>query len=329
MREVRENITRLSNTTVPVLILGESGTGKDVIAHYIHDRSSRREGPFLKVNCSAIPGQLMESELFGYEQGAFTGAYRSKPGLLDRANGGTLFLDEIAEADLACQAKLLHLLQDGTFTRVGGGEELVADCRIICATSRDLDREVAGGTFRGDLFYRINVVSITMATLRARSGDIPALVDYFLDFYRKEYSCSVQPLSSAAMDQMLRHSWPGNIRQLENLIRRYVVLGTEESIIGELEQGSRTSVRRAIEADGTLSLKSLTRHALRDLERQIIVDVLQANNWNRKETARILKISYRGLFYKLKAVGVEPKAKASEERRAASQFQSSRKSTEI
>jgi two-component system, NtrC family, response regulator AtoC len=307
MKTVRETLANIAPTSVPVLIRGESGTGKDLIARYIHEHSPQRSGSFVKVNCPAIPGGLMESELFGYEEGAFTGAYRTKIGLVDRAVGGALFLDEIGEVDIAFQAKLLHLLQDGTFSRVGGTEPRQADFRIICTSSRQLDQEMEAGSFRQDLFYRINVVSIDMPPLRDRIADLPVLVEYFRGIYNQEYETRAPALSNNLLQLMLRHSWPGNIRELENLMRRYVILGTEDAIMNELLQLRRTPLQETIDSGGTLSLKALTRHAVRNLERQIIVDVLHANNWNRKETARILKISYRGLFYKLKAVGVAPK----------------------
>jgi two-component system, NtrC family, response regulator AtoC len=307
MKAVRETLASIAPTMVPVLIRGESGTGKDIIARYVHELSPRKAAPFVTVNCPAIPGGLMESELFGYEQGAFTGAYRSKAGVVERARGGTLFLDEIGEIDVAFQAKLLHLLQDGSFSRVGGTEENHADFRMICASSRQLEHEAEAGGFRQDLFYRINVVSIDMPALRDRIEDVAGLAEYFRTIYNKEYDAQAAPLSANVLQLMMRHPWPGNIRELENLIRRYVILGSEDAIVNELLHLRRTPLKDAIEAGGTLSLKSLTRQAVRDLERQIIVDVLHANNWNRKETARILKISYRGLFYKLKAVGVGPK----------------------
>ncbi len=329
MKEVRESLARLASTSVPVLVTGESGSGKDVMARLIHDQSSRREGPFIKINCPAIPSELIESELFGYEQGAFTGAYRTKPGLTDRAQGGTLFLDEIADGDISFQAKVLHLLQDGTFTRVGGDEEKRADCRIICATSRHLEHEVEAGTFRQDLFYRINVISIEMPALRHRLVDVPELAAHFLQLYQKEYASEVPQISTRVMQLMMRHNWPGNIRELENLIRRYVVLGAEEAIVNEILHLDKKPLTLGLHGDGSISLKSLTRQAVRELERQIILDVLHANNWNRREAARVLKISYRGLFYKLKDAGVSKTTERSEGRKAAPSSQSPEKRIEL
>jgi two-component system response regulator AtoC len=286
---------------VPVLITGESGTGKDVIARVIHGASPRAGRPFVKVNCAAIPASLMESELFGYEEGAFTGAYRLKPGVVELAQSGTLFLDEIAELDLQLQAKLLHILQDGTFARIGGQETLQADFRVLCATSRDLSEEISAGKFRQDLYYRINVVHFELPPLRERAADIPDLVAHFLDQCRTEYGSDATPLSAQLMELLTRHNWPGNIRELENLIRRFVILGSEQAVVDDLLD-RKTASRLSLDSD--VSLKAQTRRAVQDLERKVILDVLHANNWNRKAAARRLKISYRSLFYKLKTAGL-------------------------
>src|SRR5215813_14044522 len=195
MLAVRERLARLASANVPVLIQGESGTGKDIIARLIHQRSPWKTGPYVKVNCPAIPGTLMESELFGYEKGAFTGAYGLKPGRVELAHRGTLFLDEIGELELSLQAKLLQLLQDGQFCRIGAQEDKKVEVRIICATNRDMEQEIANGTFRQDLFYRINVVNIQVPPLRERSSDIPILVDYFLDIFSKQFNRPCKPLS--------------------------------------------------------------------------------------------------------------------------------------
>jgi two-component system response regulator AtoC len=304
MRAVRKRIERVGATPVPVLIAGESGTGKDVLAHLIHAISPRRERPFVKVNCAAIPAMLMESELFGYEPGAFTGANRSKPGMVELAQGGTLFLDEIAELDLPLQAKLLHVLQDGTFSRIGGRETVHVEFRLVCATGRNLEHEIAAGRFRQDLYYRINVVTIELPPLRSRAADIPEMAEYFRDRYGREYGCPAPPVTPRLMELLLHHNWPGNIRELENLIRRYVILGSEQALIHDLLHMEKTT---AAGVEDGLSLKAMTRQAVRDIERQLILDVLRANNWNRKEAARTLKISYRSLFYKLKAAGLPPK----------------------
>ena len=284
---------------VPVLVLGESGTGKEVIARTLHARSDRRAGPFIKVNCPAIPGGLLESEMFGYEQGAFTGAVESRRGLVEAADGGTLFLDEIGDLNLGLQAKLLHLLQDGAYMRIGGQQEIRANVRVVCATNRQLRDQVESGGFRRDLFYRINVITIETPPLRERREDIPTLVEHFLKCNQLEFGTGERDISPQLMQLLVQHDWPGNIRELENLIKRYVILGSEEAIASDLLGGK---ARPRITADA--SLKSLTREAVRAMEREIILGVLYDNNWNRKKAAEILKISYRALFYKLKDAGV-------------------------
>lgn len=304
MRTVRERIQKIAAANLPVLIHGESGTGKDIVARLIHQLSPWSSGPWVKVNCPAIPGTLLESELFGYEKGAFTGAYDSKPGRVELAHRGTLFLDEISELDYNLQSKLLQLLQDGQFCRIGAQEDKRVEVRLVCATNRTLDREVEAGRFRQDLFYRVNVVGIHMPPLRERVADIPILVDYFLALYNDKYNGRAKPLSPQLMAALQKHHWPGNVRELENLMRRYTILGTEDAIASEL--GSRTpeTVEDVIPADGSISLKKVTRQAVQELERKIILKALQANHWNRKKAARALSISYRALLYKIRDVGL-------------------------
>src|SRR6266498_6114633 len=226
MQAVRERLTKLAGANVPVLIQGESGTGKDIIARMIHAASPWRGGPWVKVNCPAIPGTLLESELFGYEKGAFTGAYGMKPGRVEMAHRGTLFLDEISELDMQLQSKLLQLLQDGQFCRIGAQADKKVEVRIVCATNRKLEDEIVNGTFREDLFYRINVVNLHMPTLRERRGDIEDLANYFLEYYNRKFNCRARPLSNEMMAVLCKYHWPGNIRELENLIKRYVILGS-------------------------------------------------------------------------------------------------------
>ena len=234
MQTVRQKIDKVASSGVPILIQGDSGTGKGLLARFIHESSAVPDTPFVKVNCAAIPGALLESELFGYEKGAFTGAHSVKPGRVELANGGTLFLDGIDEIDMSLQAKLLQLLQDGQFSRIGGQEDRHVQLRVICATNRRLEQEIAQGRFRQDLFYRINVVSIQLPTLRARSEDILDLAAYFLEAHQIRHNIPVKPLSQAVLRLLERHPWPGNIRELENLIERYVILGSEEAISSEL-----------------------------------------------------------------------------------------------
>ena len=305
MQAARQRIEKIAAANVPVLVRGESGTGKDIIARLIHRLSPWATGPWVKVNCPAIPGTLLESELFGYEKGAFTGANGCKPGRVEMAQRGTLFLDEISELELHLQSKLLQLLQDGQFCRIGAQEDRKVEVRVVCSTNRNLDQEIENGRFRQDLFYRINVVNVELVPLRERACDLEELTCYFLDYYNEKYNCSVRPLSSKALAALARHSWPGNIRELENLVRCYVILGSEDVIMTDMS-GRRPQevVEPDIPLDGPIRLKDLTRKAVQDLEHKIIVKVLEANNWNRKRTARALNISYRALLYKMRDAGL-------------------------
>ena len=311
MRAVRNKLQRVAPTNLPVLIQGESGTGKELIARMIHACSPWETGPLVKVNCPAIPGTLLETELFGYEKGAFTGASGSKPGRVEMAHRGTLFLDEIGELDLALQAKLLQLLQDGQFCRIGAQEDTKVEVRIVCATNHELSEEVEAGRFRQDLFYRINVLNLRLVPLRERQIDIPDLVNYFLDAYNEKYNSRAKPVSARLMLGFQEYHWPGNIRELENLIKRYVILGSEESLAGEMVSRQSPAAGPQIPADGAVSLKKVTRQAVRELEREVILRSLQANNWNRKRVARALSISYRALLYKIRNAGIaSPRSKA-------------------
>ena len=304
MQAVRDRLSKLAGANVPVLIQGESGTGKDIIARMIHANSPWRTGPWVKVNCPAIPGTLLESELFGYEKGAFTGAYGTKPGRVEMAHRGTLFLDEISELDLGLQSKLLQLLQDGQFCRIGAQEDKKVEVRVVCATNRKLEQEIESGTFRADLFYRINVVNLHMPALRERASDIPDLVDYFLTYYNRKYNCRAVPISDELMASLRKYHWPGNVRELENLIKRYVILGDEEVVSSDLAPRETDFFNAEIPIDGQISLKKLTRQAVRELERKVILKVLQAHHWNRKQSARALSISYRALLYKIRDAGL-------------------------
>ncbi|HWF84201.1 MAG TPA: sigma-54 dependent transcriptional regulator, partial [Vicinamibacterales bacterium] len=234
MAEVQDLIERVADTDVTVLIRGESGTGKELVARALYASSLRRDKPFVKVNCAALPTELLESELFGFERGAFTGAIQHKPGKFEFANHGTMFLDEIGEMSPALQAKLLQVLQDGEFSRLGGKHDVHVDVRIIAATNRDLERAAAEGQFREDLFFRLNVVSISMPPLRERREEIPILCDHFLKKYSVQYNKPCAGLSNDTMQLFMEHDWPGNIRELENLIKRAVILGTEAPIRKEI-----------------------------------------------------------------------------------------------
>jgi two-component system response regulator AtoC len=256
------------------------------------------------VNCPAIPGTLLESELFGYEKGAFTGAYGTKPGRVEMAHRGTLFLDEISELDMALQSKLLQLLQDGQFCRIGAQEDKKVEVRVVCATNRKLEEEIAAGNFRADLFYRINVVNLHMPPLRERASDIPQLISYFLEYYNRKFNARAVAPSADLMNALKKYHWPGNVRELENLMKRYVILGTEESISGDLHPREQDFFNADISVDGPISLKKITRQAVRELERKIILKVLQHHHWNRKQAARALNISYRALLYKIRDAGL-------------------------
>jgi len=304
MQAVRDRLDKVAAANVPVLITGESGTGKDIIARMIHARSPWRTGPYVKVNCPAIPGTLLETELFGYEKGAFTGAYGTKPGRVEMAHRGTLFLDEISELDLALQSKLLQLLQDGQFCRIGAQEDKKVEVRVVCATNRQLDEEIANGAFRQDLFYRINVVNLALPPLRERRSDIEDLVNFFLNYYNRKYNCRAKPLSPELITTLEKYHWPGNIRELENIVKRYVILGTDEVITTDLVAREQDFFNPEINVEGPISLKKLTRQATRELERKVILKVLQAHHWNRKQSARALNISYRALLYKIRDAGL-------------------------
>ena len=307
MQEFRQKIQKFAGASVPLLIQGESGTGKGVMARYIHSRSSVAAGPFINVNCAAIPGTLLESELFGYEKGAFTGAYASKPGRVEMAHMGTLFLDGIDEIDMALQAKLLQLLQDSQFSRIGGAEDISVQIRVICATGRPLEHEIAAGRFRADLYYRINVARVELPALRARLEDVPQLAVHFYERLRQRHKSSAGPISPSMLKLFEKHSWPGNIRELENLMERYVILGSEEAIGEELANWERTVATPLLPTTGPVHLKNVTRKAVRELEGKIILNALEANRWNRKRAARDLRISYRALLYKIRQAGLPAK----------------------
>jgi len=318
MQAIRQQLEKISSANLPVLIHGESGTGKDVLARLFHKLSPWSSGPFVKINCPAIPASLLESELFGYERGAFTGANVSKPGRVEMAHRGSLFLDEISELDLGLQSKLLQLLQDSQFCRIGAHEDKKVEVRIICATNRKLEREIEAGNFRSDLFYRINVLNVHVPPLRERPEDIPVLVDFFLELYNDKYNARARGLSAELMRKLQAYSWPGNVRELENIIKRYVIYGVE-SVFAELPERRESVVNPvggffipAEISEGTaVSLKKLTKQLVVELEKQIILKSLQAHDWNRKKTAQALKISYRALLYKIRDAGLSSRRTAS------------------
>jgi two-component system response regulator AtoC len=306
MKKVQRDLAMIASADVPVLLQGPSGTGKEIVAKLIHCNSPLAKGPYVKVNCPAIPDALLESELFGYEKGAFTGAYTSKPGLIALADRGTLFLDEIGELSSGLQSKLLQVLQDGKFSRIGAQEDTRSEARVICATNRNLKQEIAAGNFREDLFYRVNVVNVTLPSLRERSADIPELVEYFREHFNMVYNRRTPTISASLMRLLQAYHWPGNIRQLENLIKRYVILGTEACISGDLAEPEASPYEFEIPQEGPVPLKKITNQAVRRLEREIILKVLQSTHWNRRRAAEALKISYRALLYKIRDSGLSP-----------------------
>ncbi len=310
MQVVRDKVLKVAGTDVPVLITGESGTGKEVLAKVLHFQSPWSDGPFVKVSCPAIPSTLLESELFGYEKGAFTGAYGTKPGRVELANRGTLFMDEIGELDIGLQAKLLQLLQDGQFSRIGAQEDKRVEVRIVCATNRQLDKEIEAGAFRSDLFYRINVLDMHLPPLRERREDIPQLANYFLGVHSTAFQCAPRPISPRLMQLLQKYEWPGNIRQLENLVKRYVILGSEEAVMSDLVRSVTASVfEPSLPAKGPISLKKVTQQAVLEIEKRLILKTLQAHHWNRRRAAKALSISYRALLYKIRQADL-PSARA-------------------
>ncbi|MGH9466714.1 MAG: sigma-54 interaction domain-containing protein [Terriglobales bacterium] len=306
---------QLAQYNLAVLLLGESGAGKEVVARMIHDCSPRRHYRFLKVNCAALPRELLESELFGYEAGAFTGATRAKPGYFEQCDKGTLFLDEVGELPLALQAKLLHVLQDHRFTRLGGRNETFADVRIVAATNVNLPLAMAEHRFREDLYYRLDVFSLRLPPLRERPEDIPVLVEHFLARQAAELGCDPRPCTPALLQRCLCHRWPGNVRELENFVRRYLIFGEqgwqeEEAIAagGTATEMAATAAPVGVAAPVTRGegLKHLVHRVTSDVERQAIARVLDENHWNRTIAARVLNISYRALLNKVRLYNLGP-----------------------
>jgi two-component system response regulator AtoC len=335
MNKVQAILDQVANTDITVLITGESGTGKELVAKALHKSSERVGEPFIKVNCAALPRELLESELFGFEKGAFTGAHRRKYGRFEMAQNGTIFLDEISEMHQDLQSKLLHVLQEKQFYRIGGEREIKVNCRILTATNKSLEELVDDGRFRRDLFYRINVVNIVVPPLRERKEDIPLLADYFLKRYEEMYNRDSLKISPRLMEMFLVYAWPGNVRELENSIKRLIILGNEDQLIAEMErkQGTGRLVpmqaeegRHFLRPDPTgrdpeedvfpttrknelpiadkATLKEVAKIAQRNAERDLIERVLRQTRWNRRKAAQILDISYKALLYKIKECGL-------------------------
>jgi two-component system, NtrC family, response regulator AtoC len=307
MREVQRIMDQVAATDITVLIRGESGTGKELVAREICARSKRHDRPFVKVNCAAIPSGLLESELFGYERGSFTGAVTRKPGKFEFANHGTIFLDEISEMHPSLQAKLLHVLQDSEFSRLGGDEDVSVDVRVITATNRQIEKELQNGNFREDLYYRINVVSIHLPPLRERMEDLFELADFFLRKYADIFDKKYVPLTKSTLSVFHSYHWPGNVRELENIIKKIVVLENQESALRDIGMVSASNPIEDSNTSGQtqrFSLKKVGKLAAQEAEKQLILDTLLQTRWNRKKAADLLDISYKALLYKIKQSGI-------------------------
>jgi two-component system response regulator AtoC len=308
MRKIKTVIDEIARTDIAVLIKGESGTGKKLVAQAIHLNSHRSEKPFIKINCAAIPKDLLESELFGFEKGAFTGAHLKKPGKFELANGGTILLNDIGEIDISIQAKLLQVLQDGEFSRLGGNGDILVDTRVITTTKDHLERSMKEGRFREDLFFRINVMSIIVPPLRDRREQIHPLSQYFFQLYTTKFGKSIFPLSPKTVEIFHEYDWPGNIRELENIVKRIILFGEEEVMNGSIEnpKNGTTSVLtpETISRNGGKGLESLNlrqagKEAAEFAEKELIRKILQETYWNRKRAAKLLGVSYKALLYKI------------------------------
>jgi two-component system, NtrC family, response regulator AtoC len=309
MRKIRSQAALVANVDIPVLLLGESGTGKEVLARLVHKLSPRAHRTFLKVNCAAVPADLLESELFGYEQGAFTGATHAKPGKFEICNKGTILLDEIGEMPPQLQAKLLHVLQDGQFSRLGSRSVVKSDVRILAATNIDIPEALATKRLREDLYYRLNAFTLHLPPLRERKEEIPILLKQFMSRMAERYARPPLPLSPSLLQACQDHPWPGNLRELNNFLKRYLILGDENLAVSELQPrndgtGGASGEASSKTANGAGGLKSLARNAKDGAEAEAITRALEQTNWNRKQAAAILQISYKALLYKIRQYGI-------------------------
>ncbi len=315
MRQLRAQSMQVAKYDFPVLILGESGTGKEVLAQLIHKYSDRAHRTFMKINCAAMPSELLESELFGYEPGAFTGATKSKPGKFELCNKGTLLLDEIGEMSPALQAKLLQVLQDGQFSRLGGRGTVRVDVRVLAATNINMPQAIAQKTFREDLYYRLNSFVLRMPSLRERRDEIPMMLRHFMIHLADRYACAQINVSPRLVDACENYSWPGNIRELENFVKRYLVLGDEAAAITELQRGiargsgngNEVSVPEQAAQTQQPDLKEMVRNLKNGAESEVIAQVLEETAWNRKRAATKLNISYKALLYKIRQYDIRPR----------------------
>jgi len=309
MSKIKATIEEAAKTDITVLIKGESGTGKELLAQAIHLDSNRKDKPFIKVNCATIPKGLLESELFGFEKGAFTGAHLEKPGKFELANHGTILLNDIGEIDISVQAKLLQVLQDGMFSRLGGNGDVAVNTRVIATTKDHLEKTMMEGRFREDLFFRVNVISITVPPLRDRREQILPLSQYYFDFYKKKYGRETSPFSPMMTNALKEHAWPGNIRELENMVKRIVLFGEETTVLQAIS-GKRSDAEAGVKHDEgslldpsaenrSLNLKEVGKRAAEVAEKEIIQNTLQETHWNRKRAAKLLRVSYKALLYKI------------------------------
>lgn len=315
MREVRRQVEQVANTSAVVLLQGESGTGKDVVARLIHKLSSRASQTFLRVNCAALPTDLLESELFGYEAGAFTGARQPKAGKFQTCHHGTMFLDEIAEMPTMLQAKLLHVLQDGEFARLGSTSTVRVDVRILAATNVNVRQAVQIGTFRNDLYYRLNVFRIYLPPLRERKEDLPYLLNYMMTIWAASYGRPRLPITKRILEACANYSWPGNVRELESFVKRYLVLGDENQALSQLDgeqeishafTGTQASSPiKTVDIPKRSNLKSLVRRLKSKTECAAILQALEQTHGCKQETAKLLGISLRALHYKIRRYGIQ------------------------
>ena len=312
MRKVRDQARQVANVNVPVLMLGESGTGKEVVSKLIHKFSPRANRPLSKVNCAALPEELLESELFGYEPGAFTGATRSKPGKFELCDKGTILLDEIGEMPPALQAKLLHVLQDQQFSRLGSRTTVTVDVRILAATNINIQEAIANRKLREDLYYRLNAFTIHLPPLRDRQEEIPLLLRHFMALFATRYGRNPLPISPTLIETSMRYRWPGNLRELENFVKRYLILGDESAVLSEIEMkreemapAPETARAAAVKSEETGDLKLLVRSIKDETEHEAISRALKRTKWNRKEAARLLNISYKALLYKIRQYNLD------------------------
>jgi transcriptional regulator with GAF, ATPase, and Fis domain len=327
IRRIREIIDRVAEAGLNTVVCGETGVGKELVVQSLYQKSNRLGKPLIKVNCAALPDSLLESEMFGYEQGAFTGAERRRRGKFEQANGGVLFLDEIGDMSLPLQSKLLHVLQGGDFTPLGSEKVVKTDAWVIAATNHELEKDLAAGKFREDLYFRLSAIKILIEPLRNRLEDIPYLIDYYIKRYQSEFSTKALIIPrQKTIDRLCAYLWPGNVRELQNMLKRIMILGDgEDNLNGLLQSSGARSEAAAAQAEAplparpvqfldakeladlsALSLKKMRKKAMDQVEREVISHVLAKTGWNRSKATKILKISYKTLLYKIKELGIQP-----------------------